>query len=135
RFFPERAAYFFGIGHQQVVADNLHAVADASNKARPVLPVVFGEAVLNRDDGIAVAPVGPEFHHLLTTQHLAFDVEVVLAVAVDFRGRRVERNSNLLAGFVTGLDDRFHDDVERRLIGAEAGRETAFVADGGAMAL
>ena len=45
---------------EQVVADELHAVAEALRQQLPASPVVLGEAILDGDDRVARRPVGPE---------------------------------------------------------------------------
>ena len=48
---------YFGVGDEQVVTDNLDALAQALGDEFPAVPVIFGHAVLNGDDGIAVDQV------------------------------------------------------------------------------
>ena len=52
------AAEPLGVGDEQVVADELHAVAELLGERGPAVPVVLGHAVLDRDDRVAVAQVG-----------------------------------------------------------------------------
>src|SRR5262249_1438140 len=51
------------VGDEQVVADQLDAIANASGELRPAVPVVLGHAVLDRHDRVAVdergEPIGP----------------------------------------------------------------------------
>ncbi len=44
---------------EEVVADELHAVADAAGERRPAVPVVLGHAVLDGDDGVVGRPTAP----------------------------------------------------------------------------
>ena len=53
-----------GVRHEQVVADELDAVAEPARQLGPAGPVVLGQAVLDRDDRVAVDPVGPEVDQL-----------------------------------------------------------------------
>ena len=48
------------IGDEEVVADELHPVAELAASALPGLPVVLGRAVLDRDDRVALDELGPE---------------------------------------------------------------------------
>ena len=41
------------VGHEDVVADELDAFADALGQLLPAVPVVLGHAVLERDDRVA----------------------------------------------------------------------------------
>ena len=50
-------------------------------------------------------------------------------------GRDVEREEDVLAGLVAGLRDGLEHDVQRLAVGLQAGREAAFVADAGGVAL
>ena len=52
-----------GVRHEQVVADELHAIAEPVGQQLPAVPVVLGHAVLDRDDRVARAEVVPELGH------------------------------------------------------------------------
>ena len=54
----------FGVGDEEVVADELDLMADEIGEVFPAGPVVFGEAVLDGQDGVLAGPVGPELGHL-----------------------------------------------------------------------
>ena len=62
--------------------------------------------------------------------------DIFLAGAVvEFARRRIERNRNLLAGLVSRGGDGFEYAVERFFVGFQVGREAAFVAHGGGVAV
>src|SRR5215208_5752050 len=61
-----------GVGDEEVVADELDALAEAAGEGGPAGPVVLGHAVLDADDGEARAPVLPEGGHLLARERAAF---------------------------------------------------------------
>ena len=42
------------IGHEEVISHQLAAVADAVREQFPAIPVVFGAAVLDGNDGVTV---------------------------------------------------------------------------------
>ena len=70
---PPRARTRAGIGHEEIVADDLHPVADRRGEAAQPVGVVLGERVLDRHDRIAVEPADQHLDH---------------AVGVERRGRR-----------------------------------------------
>ena len=45
------------VGDEDVVADELNAAAELVGQDLPAFPVVLGQAVLERDDGILAGPV------------------------------------------------------------------------------
>src|SRR6185436_512251 len=52
------------VGHEHIVADQLHARAEHAREELPALPIAFGEAVLDRDDRVLANPVLVEADHL-----------------------------------------------------------------------
>ena len=104
----------------------------------PAVPIVFGEAVFDGDDGILADPVAPEFRHLFggALGLVGFLEDVFLAGAiVELARRGIERDGNLLAGLVAGGGDGFENALERLFVGFQIGREAAFIADGGGIAV
>ncbi len=122
------AADALGVGHQQVVANQLHLVAQGLLQHGPAFPVVLGQAVFQRNDGILVNPVFPELDQFFAGEGFAFTAQVVLAIFVKFRGRRVDGNGNFLADLVACFLDGFHDDFDGLGVGLEAGSKAALVA-------
>ena len=53
----------------------------------------------------------------------------------ELAGRRIERERNLVASLVAGLRDRVDDELQRLLVGGEAGRETSLVPHSGGQLL
>ena len=58
-----------------------------------------------------------------------------LSVVVEFAGRRIERDRNLLAWLESGLRDRFEHDLDGFGVRLQRRSESAFVAHGGVVAL
>ena len=54
-----------GVGHEQVVADELHLAAELRGQLLPAVPVVLGQAVLDRADRLLVAQLLPQVDHLV----------------------------------------------------------------------
>src|SRR4029079_19622913 len=75
---------------EEVVADELHTIADRLRQPTPRVPVVLRRAVLDGDDRIALDGLGPEARHLRARLLAAF--ETVDAVVEHLAGRRVERD-------------------------------------------
>ena len=96
------------------------------------MPIVFRQAIFQRDDRILGGPITPESHHLLG-RVLRFIglLEDVLAIFEKFASGGVEGDGNLLSRFVAsllnGLDNQFNG-LDVRF---ERGSESAFVADRG----
>jgi len=119
-----------GVGDEDVVADQLDAVAEPVGQRLPAFQIVLGHAILDRGDRIGVASsarksaisggdsVRPPSHR-------------VSPVAEEFGRRAIEREHDVAAGRVAGLFDRAHDEFERVPGRGEVGREAALVADRG----
>ena len=135
-FLADGPAHALRVGDQQVIADNLQAVAQQFDHQLPAFPVILSQAVFDGDDRVLVDPVLPEFDHLLAGQLFAFLAQHVhLAVfVVELGGRRVERDSNLLARLVAGLLDGFQDHFHGLGVGLQCGGVTALIADQGRVA-
>ena len=61
---PDAVAQPLGVGDEQIVADELHLVADQIGQRLPAFPIVLRHAVLDRDDRILGRELG-EILHLL----------------------------------------------------------------------
>ena len=136
--FGDAARENFRIGDENVVADELDFLSQFLGDELPAVPVVFGEAVFDGNDGILAHPIGPELDHLLGGARglVGFLEDVFLAGAVVELARGgIERDGDLLAGFVSRGGDGFEDAFERLFVGFQVGREAAFVADGGRVAV
>ena len=114
-----------GVRDKEVVADQLHAVAEQVGQGLPRVPVVLGRAVLDRDHGIAVDDLRPERRQVGT--RLLTALEAVDTVGEHFARRRVEgdRDPLTMPRALGGLEDR----LDRRLTRLEVGCEAALVAD------
>ena len=125
------------VGDEQIVAHQLDLLAERVGQQLPAVPIVFGHAVFDRDDGRILAhPVGPELHHLLAgALALVGLLEDVLAVLEELAGGRVEADADLLAGLVAGLRDGFEHALDGFLVRLQIGREAALVAHRGRVAL
>ena len=93
----------------------------------PAVPVVLGDAVLDRDDREAVDQAREEVGHLRRRRLAA--LEAVDAVGEELARRRVERDRDAVA--VARPLDRVEDRLDRRLARRQVGREAALVADRG----
>jgi hypothetical protein len=80
-----------GVGDEQVVAHQLHLLAQALGQQLPAVPVAFGHAVFDADDGVLVAPGGQHVGPLGRRRSAqAFAFQVVLAVLVELAGGAVQ---------------------------------------------
>src|SRR3546814_17120728 len=67
------------VGDEQVVADQLHLLAQARGQLRPAIPVVLAPAILDGDDRLLVTPAGQALDELLAGQALALAHQLVTA--------------------------------------------------------
>ena len=115
------------VRHEQVVTDELDATAEPLGQLPPADPVVLGQAVLDRDDRVAVDPVGPQLDELVAVERPALlgeDVAgrctIAAAPLLDQLGRgRVERDRDVLAGPVAGALDGSQDHLDGGLVRTE----------------
>ncbi len=120
-----------GLRHEQVVADDLNAVAGLVLEQGEPVPVLLVQSVLDGDDGVAVGPFHQQIHHLGGGELQAVLGQVVSAVPEEFGGREVQSEDDLLAGHVAGPLDRGHEQLQRLFVGLHRRGKAAFVADGG----
>ena len=130
----DAAGQALGVGDEQVVADQLHPVAEGVGEGLPAVPVLLGHAVLDRHDRVAVDQVGVVADHLGRRQRAVLAGQHVGAVLVELGRRRVEGDGHLLAGREAGLLDGLHQQLAGLLVGRQVGREAALVADRGRQA-
>lgn len=119
------------VGDEEVVANKLAAVADGVGEEFPAVPIVFGHAVLDGDDGVLLNPAFPEVDHLGSIVLLARGpthlVETRLGVVV-LGGCSIETDEDVLARTVAGLLDGLADHLDGLVVGAQVGGKAAFVA-------
>ena len=113
------------IRNEDVVSDELHAVAELYGQFGPRPPLVLGQGILERDDRVGIDEPAEELDHLFGSERAA--LEPVRAVAPHLGRRRVERDRNTFppTGPVSGLEHH----LDRPFAGVEIGRETALIAD------
>ena len=125
-----------GVGHEEVVADELAARAELLGHDFPAFPVVFGAAVFDGDDGVVLHEFGVAGAEVggahFDAAALAQDVELAVGV-VKFAGGDVEGEGDVAPGFVAGVADGGHDGVEDGFDAFEGGGVAAFITDGGAL--
>jgi hypothetical protein len=108
------------IGDEDVIANKLEPLAEPIGQESPALPLVLGEAVLERHERIAVGEILVHLDHRLGVELQPLAWQAVDAVREEPGGRRVESEDDVarMAGTVDRLEDRF----ERRLARREIGR-------------
>ena len=124
----------FHIGDEQVVANQLGGRAERVGEFFPADPIVFGAAVLDRDDGVFFAETGVISDELvgaaLGSIGLLEDIGLLGGV-VELAGGAIEGDEDLLAEFVASGFHGLGDGVQGVLGAGEGRGESAFVADGG----
>ena len=121
------------VGHEQIVAHQLHAAAQRGGEVRPALPIVLGAAIFDRGDGVAAHQIGQIGHHLRGIERFPFTFHGVSAAVVEFGGRAIQRERHVLAGPIAGLLAGPCDEAQRLIGRFQIGREAAFVAYIGAV--
>ena len=94
--FLDAAAEALDVGDEQVVADELQALAELVGRQLPALPVVLGQAVLDRHDRIGVDELGEIVDLLLDRAGLALAGIDIGAVLEELARGRVERDGDVL---------------------------------------
>ena len=125
-----------GVGDEQVVAHQLHLVANATGELDPAVPVLLGHAVLDGDDGIGVDELLPVIDHLGARVLNALALELIHAgLGVVELGRgRVHGVHEVDAGLKASLLHGLGDVLERLGIGLKVGGKAALVAHAAAQA-
>ena len=52
---------------KQVVPNQLNLATDFFRKIRPAFPIIFGQAIFQRNNRIIIRPLRPEAHHVIGT--------------------------------------------------------------------
>jgi hypothetical protein len=86
------------VGAEDVVADELDALAEGFGDELPTVEVVLGDAVLDRDDGVRLDECGQVGHVVGDGAGAALAEVLVAAVAVELRRGRVEGDRDVDAG-------------------------------------
>src|ERR1700746_2193256 len=101
------------VGDENIVAYQLNFSAQFFGQVLPAIPVFFGEAVFERDDGIIVGPFQPEPDHLVgTVGGLVGLFENVFAVLIELAGGGIERYGDFFSGLVARLLNGFQHDFD-----------------------
>ena len=111
----------------------MHGFAEALGEQAPALPVVFGQAVLDRDDRVAAHQLGQLVDHF--GAGVAAAAEGVAAILVKLRAGHIQGQGNLVAGAVAGLFDGLDQQFASGVVAGQIRRKSALIADGGGEAL
>src|SRR5690606_21523211 len=112
-------------------AYNLQSMPVLGSEVFPALPIILGETIFDRNDGILFNPVGPEIDHFITGQFATLFAPVVDLVffLIKLGSSWVERDRDIcsspVASFFNGFEDQFHSFV----IGFRGRRKTTFIAN------
>ena len=113
-------------GGEEVVADDLQAVAERGGQLRPALPVVLGQRVLDRQHGVPAGQLARSRRELVARCSVRpSEASSVGAAArvVEVRGRHVERISDVIADAQARARDGGVEQFQRRCVRLErAGR-------------
>src|SRR5438105_11994202 len=128
----EALAQTYEIGDEDIVANQLDAIAEPLREQAPTVPVVLGHPSLDGDDRVAVAPVLPESDELWRFERPAFAVQLVPSVAEELGCRWIERDGDLIAGYVPGPFDSVDEQRHSGFVALEVRGKTTLVALPGA---
>ena len=125
-----------GVGHGQVITDDLDVFSDFGNDLGPVGPVILVKGVLDGDDGVLVDELLVEGDHFISGQNLGrilfggLEVQVVgiLVLDLELGTGNIQTDGDLVK--VSGHFTGFHDHIQTGFDVAGRG-ETTFVTDQG----
>src|SRR5580692_11093104 len=115
------------VRYEEIVADELDAVAEGRRELLPAGPIAFRQAVLDRDDGIAIAELGVEGDHVVYARRAIARERIVLSILEKLARGGIERDCDVATRLVPGALDRGDDQVERLLRRLERRRVAALV--------
>ena len=119
-----------GVGDKQVVAHELHLLAELLRDQLPALPVILRAAVFDRHDRVPARQVGEKVDHAGGVERLALDRVGAALGVVHLGGSAVEGDGDLLTRLVAGVGDRGEDHLQRLGTGADVRGEAPLVTDG-----
>ena len=116
-----------GVGHKQVVADDLDLAAETLHaKLFPTVPVCLVKAVFEGRHWVFLDELLIEVDHLLARPlRVLLGGQDVLPVFVEGAGSGIDGNGHILAGLIACLLDGLHNELERLGIGLEVGCKPA----------
>src|SRR5262245_24619410 len=118
------------VRHEHVVAHEHDPGAEPFGERAPPLPVVFGQAILDRHDRESIGELLEEIDHLGARQRFQPALgESVLAVLVQFAARAIQRQRDVATRCVTGLSDGLDHELQRLVRMLDVRRVAALVAD------
>ena len=95
----------------------------------PALPVVFGDAIFDRNDRETAGQLGKLVHHFGAA--VAAAAEVVAAIFEKLGAGHIEGQGDLVAGAIAGFLNRLDQQLACGVIAGQVGSEAAFVANCG----
>ena len=122
----------FRVGDKKIVADELYLPAQLSCEHLPAIPVVLGEAILDRDDRILRHPVSVEFDHICCAlgRLIGFLENVSTVLVVELTRRGIQSHPDLIPRLVTGGFNSSQNQVDRLVIRFQIRRKPSFIAHG-----
>ena len=120
------------VRNKQVVADELHLIAQLLRHLLPAFPVFFVKTVLDRIDRIFLDKALPVRNQLIRSEvsaGLGLMIEALAFLALPFRGCCIHRKDKIPAGFIARVPDRLQDMLDCIFIACKIRRKAAFVSD------
>ena len=115
------------IGHEKIVANQLHPLTQLLGEQFPAIPVTFVHTVLDRDDRVLVYPATQKIGETGGVKRLALGCQQILPIFVEFRARRIQAEVDVVTRLETGLVYRLEDDLDRLFVRTQIRREATLV--------
>src|SRR3990167_4309602 len=121
-----------GVGHEQIVTDQLDLLADLVGQHFPASPVRFVHTVFDGDDRITLGQTGQVIGKTFGAEHFAFTGQVVLAIFEELAGGAVQSQGHVSAKFVASIGHGFSDGRQGVFVRGQVRCKTTFVTYGSA---
>ena len=114
------AAFFdtFGqtgrVGDKEIIAHQLHLVANRIGQFFPTCPIIFGHAILDGQDRVISAKRLEIGHIFRRGQAEAFACQLIFAAFEIFGRRAIKRQHHIRARLEACFFNRLHDEIKRR---------------------
>ncbi len=118
-----------GVGHEQIVTDQLDAIADRLGQQAPASPVVLVHAVFDGDDRKTVDETDEVVDKAGRIEASSLGCQHVLPVLKELAGGDIQSQGDLVTGPVAGLDDGRHQQFKRFFVRPQVRGEPPLVAD------
>ena len=101
----------FGIGHKQIVADQLATIAKGLGQEFPTVPIILITSIFNADDWV-VFNQGSQIGDIFCgAERLAFALQFIDAIFALFARSAIQGEVNVFAGLVAGFLNSLYNEI------------------------